>query len=81
MSVSIATEFVPFVRDVIASGRCGTETEVVNEALRVFRDIEQRLQQLREQIQEGIDSGPSIPGEEVFARLELRAQELARRGA
>lgn len=81
MSVDIATEFEPFVRDVIASGRCGTESEVVHEALRVLRDMEQRRQQLREQIQEGIASGPSIPGEEVFARLERRAEELARRGA
>jgi hypothetical protein len=35
---------------------------------------EEKLAWLQAEIQKGIDSGPGIPGDEVFARLEARAQ-------
>jgi hypothetical protein len=44
---------------------------------RVRRDIEERRKRLRSDIIEGMNSGKSIPGEEVFTRLERRAAELA----
>jgi putative addiction module CopG family antidote len=77
MSVEIPHDLVPFVQAVISSGRCRTETEVVAEALRVFQELEDRRKSLRDDIQEGMNSGESVPGDEVFERLERRAAELA----
>jgi putative addiction module CopG family antidote len=79
MSVDIPQDLVPFVLAMISSGRCRSESEVVSEALRVFQDIEQRRKNLRDDILEGMNSGDSIPGDEVFKRLERRAAELAAR--
>jgi putative addiction module CopG family antidote len=76
MSVDIPQELVPFVQAVISSGRCSGETEVVSEALRVFQDIEQRRKTLRDDILEGMNSVDSVPGDEVFKRLERRAAEF-----
>jgi putative addiction module CopG family antidote len=79
MNIEIPRDLVPFVQSVISSGKCRTENEVVDEALRLFQDIEERRKTLRNDILEGVNSGESIPGEEVFARLERRAAELAAR--
>ena len=77
MSVEIPQDLMPFVQAVITGGRCRNETEVVGEALRVFQEVEQLRNHLREFILEGMNSGESIPGDEVFERLERRAAELA----
>jgi putative addiction module CopG family antidote len=79
MSVDIPQDLIPFVQAVISSGRCRSESEVVAEALRVFQDFEQRRKNLRDDILDGMNSGESIPGDEVFERLERRAAELAAR--
>ncbi len=34
-----------------------------------------KLSKLRQAIQEGLDSGPPVPGEEVFARLRAKSAE------
>jgi putative addiction module CopG family antidote len=79
MSVEIPQDLMPFVQAVISSGRCRSESEVVGEALRVFQEFEQRRKNLRNDILEGMNSGESIPGNEIFERLERRAAELAAR--
>lgn len=81
MSVDVPGDLVPFVQAVIASGRFRTETEVIGEALRVFQELDARRKSLRDDIQAGVSSGASISGGQVFERLELRAADLARRGA
>jgi hypothetical protein len=42
---------------------------------------EETRQALRSLIQEGIDSGPGIPAEQVFADLRQYAEDLAKRSA
>jgi putative addiction module CopG family antidote len=79
MSVEIPHDLMQFVQAVISSGRCRSETEVVGEALRVFQEFEQRRTRFRDDILDGMNSGESIPGDEVFERLERRAAELAAR--
>ena len=37
-----------------------------------------KLAKLRQAIQEGLDSGPPVPGEEVFARLRAKSAEARR---
>ena len=36
-----------------------------------------RLEDLRAAIQEGLDSGPAVPGDEVFDRLEAKYRRMA----
>jgi putative addiction module CopG family antidote len=76
MSVEIPADLLPFVEGVIASGRCTSESDVVGEALRLLRDMESRREELRREVLEGINSGESIPGDEVFAKLRQRAAEI-----
>lgn len=77
MSLKIPPDLEQFVDQVIASGRCETLDEVVNAALRVFQEFDKRRSQLKQDIQNGIESGESIPGDEVFAKLEKRAAQIA----
>jgi putative addiction module CopG family antidote len=77
MTVEIPTDLLPFVQGVIASGRCHSESDVVGEALRLFREVECRREELRREVLEGINSGESIPGDRVFERLRRRAAEIA----
>ena len=77
MTIRIPSELEQYVDEVVASGRCQTREEVVGEALRVFQAVDRHRSQLQRDIEEGIGSGASIPGEEVFRRLEKRAQEIA----
>lgn len=77
MSVTIPPELVPYVQKLIASGRCRNEEEVVQAALQLLQELDRRRSELQKDIQDGIDSGASIPGEEVFARLEGRVARLA----
>ena len=79
MNVTIPPELQQFVNSKVASGACESESDVIAEALRVYRDIEQRREQLRRDIQEGIDSGEGIPASAVFERLSSRVQDMRRR--
>jgi putative addiction module CopG family antidote len=77
-SVDIPQDLMPFVQSVISNGRHRNESEVVEEALRIFQELEQRREALRANIVEGMNSGESIPGDEVFNRLERHAADGAR---
>jgi len=75
-SYAIGTHFERFVRRQIESGRYTSASEVVREALRLLEEREElreaQIKNLRAQLQEGIDSGPGIPADEVFDRLEAK---------
>jgi len=77
MSVTIPPELEPYVKALIQSGRCRNEEEVIQEALLLLQECEERRKQLKQDVHEGIDSGASVPGKEVFARLEARAEKFA----
>jgi antitoxin ParD1/3/4 len=76
MNVSLTPELERLVEEKVSSGRYKSASEVVRHALREFsdreREYESRLEALRRDIQQGIDSldaGRGSPGDEVFARL------------
>jgi antitoxin ParD1/3/4 len=79
-SYAIGDHFEQFIRQQIESGRYVSASEVVREALRLLegrerlREIE--LEEYRAQIREGMESGPGVPAEEVFARLEAKYQAM-----
>lgn len=65
LNVSLTEELAEFTNDLVESGRYGSKSEVVRSALRLLQDRERhrelKLQVLREEIQEGLESGPAEP--------------------
>ncbi|MFZ2988345.1 type II toxin-antitoxin system ParD family antitoxin [Ideonella sp.] len=80
-SVALGSHFEEFVKFQIASGRYNNASEVVREGLRLLEDKEElrraKLDRLRADLQQGLDSGPGSPAEEVFASLEAKYRAMA----
>jgi antitoxin ParD1/3/4 len=76
MNVSLPDELANFVRDKVATGRYGSSSEVVREALRLLektdRQEAERLSFLRQAWDEGTASGDA--GELDFATLKKEAR-------
>ncbi len=76
MTVTMPAEMAETLRRTVAGGEYASTSEVVREALREWtraRDAERRdLDALRAAIRAGLDSGPSIPADQVFAELRAR---------
>ncbi|HEV2561971.1 MAG TPA: type II toxin-antitoxin system ParD family antitoxin [Rhizomicrobium sp.] len=90
MSISLPHDLVEYVKDSVDKGSYSTASEFFRDTLRERkrREIEERYRalavpkttaELRRMIQEGIDSGPSIPAEEVFARLKAKYRAMAKK--
>jgi antitoxin ParD1/3/4 len=81
LNVSLTPELERFIREKVDSGRYHSSSEVVREALRLLEEREQLralcLEELRREIQRGVDSGPAVDGEEVFAWLRARHESMA----
>lgn len=67
------------LRATVQAGEYASTSEIVREALRDWtraRDVERReLEALREAIRAGMESGPGIPAEEVYAELHALIAE------
>ena len=66
MSTDISPENEQFIQHELESGNYHDRSELLNDALRLLK----RRRELVREIQAGIDSGPSIPGDAVFGELE-----------
>ncbi|MDP4023873.1 type II toxin-antitoxin system ParD family antitoxin [Methylobacterium sp. NEAU 140] len=70
-----------FVRELVASGRYASASEVVRDGLRLVGEREQvraaKLEALRQDIREGLESGPPEP----FDMAEIIAEAKRRRAA
>ncbi len=76
MNVSLPEELAKFVKDKVSTGRYGSSSEVVREALRLMERIErqeaEKLVVLRQAWNEGLDSGDA--GEIDFTALKKEAR-------
>ena len=78
MNVSLTSELEKYVSEKVASGLYHSASEVIREGLRLLKDQDAlraiRLNELRQQIQAGIDSGESQPldSEDVIDRGKKR---------
>jgi antitoxin ParD1/3/4 len=76
MTITMPTEMAEILRQAVASGEYASTSEVIREALREWsrsRDAERRdLEALRTAIRAGLDSGPAITADQVFAELRAR---------
>ena len=73
LSVAVTPEMASLMREVVEAGEYASTSEVVRDALRDWeyrrKQRDQAIQELRHLIQEGIDSGPSVDGEQAMAQL------------
>ncbi len=81
MTVTMPAEMAETLRRTVAGGEYASTSEVVREALREWtraRDAERRaLDALRAAIRAGLDSGPGLPADQVFAELRARYADKA----
>jgi antitoxin ParD1/3/4 len=85
-SIALSPHFEAFIREQVASGRYNNVSEVVRAGLRLLEDNERlqalQLQTLRADVAAGKASGPAVPAEPVFDRLQAkyahRIQDKAR---
>jgi len=61
MNVSLTPKLEQFIRTKVESGRYLSASEVVREALRLLEQKDNRLEELRVEIQKGLNSGRSEP--------------------
>ena len=75
-SVALSSHFETFVRNQVESGRYNNASEVVRAGLRLLEDqqkqSELQLEAMKAAIAAGLASGRSIPGDQVFDRLEAK---------
>ena len=79
-SVSLSDHFKEFVDEAVASGRYGSSSEVIRDALRLLEEKERQLEAIRNALIEAEKSGPSRPlnRAEFFKRMrEKHAIEAA----
>lgn len=82
-SYSLGERYEKMMEDLIASGRFNSKSEVLRHGLRMVEESEARylteLEELREAVRIGMESGPGIPAEEVRENLKARIREIAAR--
>lgn len=80
-SYAVGEHFEQFIRQQVETGRYASASELLREALRLLetrerlREIE--IEEFRENIRAGMQSGASIPADEVFNRLEAKYQAMS----
>ncbi len=84
-SYVIGEHFEGFIKSQIQQGRYASASEVIRDGLRALEDREKfraiKLESLRAEIQQGIDSGAGRPLEEVAGELKSRYQQWIAKGA
>ena len=82
-SYTLGDRFEGFVKQLVASGRYASASEVLRDGLRLLEEQESlrqaKLDALRRDINEGLDSGPSEPLDMEAIMTEARALRNAGR--
>ncbi|MBN3922813.1 type II toxin-antitoxin system ParD family antitoxin [Nostoc sp. NMS4] len=82
MNVSLTLELEKWVQSKVESGMYTSASEVILEGLRLLKEQdtlkEIRLAELRQEIQQGIDSGESTPlnMDEIIAKAKQQRQKV-----
>jgi antitoxin ParD1/3/4 len=78
MNIHVDQHHETWIAEQIAAGRYGDPGQVVAKALDLLEQREQKLNELRQAIQEGIDSGPDEPMDFPALRKQLHEEWDAR---
>jgi len=85
MNINLTPQLEDLVRQKVASGLYTSASEVVREALRLMDEKDRlmgaKLDQLRQDIREGLDSGPATPWDPEETKREGRARSAARKAS
>lgn len=87
MNVSLTPKLEKYIQKKVGTGRYGSASEVVREALRLLEQndaYEQELREFRAELDRGIaeaDAGITLDGEEVFARLREKSRLRRKKSA
>jgi antitoxin ParD1/3/4 len=77
LNINLTPQLEAMVREKVASGLYGSASEVVREALRLMEEQDRmraaKLEQLRQSIREGLESGPA--GELDIEAIKRRGRE------
>ncbi|CAO4139823.1 Antitoxin ParD1 [Methylorubrum aminovorans] len=80
-SYTLGDHYERFVKDLVASGRYASASEVVRDGLRLMEEREQtrlaKLGALRRDIQDGLNSGSAEPLDMDAIKAEARARRRA----
>ena len=82
MNVSLTQQLEKFVNKQVASGRYQTASEVVREGLRLMQEREEKLADLRREIQIGLDAiarGEIVEYDPKRIMADVRRRQTARR--
>ena len=81
MTITMPSETAETLRQMVTAGEYASTSEVIREALCEWmrqRDAERHdLKGLRAAITAGLDSGPGLPADQVFAELRARYADKA----
>lgn len=81
-SYTLGAHYERFVRDLVASGRYASASEVMRDGLRLVEEREQmraaKLEALRRDIREGLESGPAEPLDMAAIKAEGRRRMAAK---
>jgi len=81
-SYTLGAHYERFVRDLVASGRYASASEVMRDGLRLVEEREQvraaKLDALRRDIREGLDSGAPEPLDMAAIKAEARRRMAAK---
>lgn len=82
MNVSLTPELEQYVQEKVSSGLYYSASEVIRDGLRLLKEREQfqqiRLQELRQDIQAGLDSGESTPLDMQTVKVKARQRRQQR---
>jgi len=85
MNVNLPPELEMLVRRKVASGMYTSASEVVREAFRLMGEQDQmravRLDQLRQDVRKGLDSGPSEGWDPDAMKQQARSRRAAAKGS
>ena len=80
-SYALGERYEKMMEDLLASGRYNSKSEILRAGLRLVEESEARylteLEELREAVRIGMESGPGVPAEEVRAHLKERIRKIA----
>jgi len=82
MNINLTPQLEEMVRQKVTSGLYTSASEVVREALRLMDEKDQlrtaKLGQLRQEIQDGLDSGPAVAWDPEETKRAGRAKRAAK---
>lgn len=85
MNVNLTPQLESLVKEKVASGLYNSASEVVREALRYMEERDRlraiKLERLRQDIRDGLNSGESTPWDIEEFKQECRARRDARKAA